>query len=164
MLHRHFSDKWAYNKRAPKGFRKVGSGASRTAYLDTAEMVVYKIGGSYDNLDDASMSRVFRRRSTKRLPFNLYIPRTRTYAVGYDEDNERDYVAVQEFAANCRPTHCNLFYGYMRPTRCTCRRGINCHAEPLKAIKEWSQLYDIHGENVLWNEKTRTYWLIDLAC
>ena len=152
--------------RAPKGFKRVGSGAYRDAYLHKPSGLVYKVGDYDSNVSESYVSRKLRRKSTRGLGFELYVPRTRTYRMPSYAWNDGDApepmcVVVQEFAASARHTTCELFDGWRENRKCSCRQ-TPCFADILTTIEQWSEVEDIHGGNVL-VDKNKTYWLIDMG-
>lgn len=168
MLFNHYNGDpdLALERRAPKGFRRIGDGAYRTAILDKANNIVYKIGDYDSNVSESWNSRRLRRRSTARLPFELYIPRTRTYRMKGVQNpwgaKWPQCVSVQEYAQGARPTICaksRYDYGFERA--CTCRRPI-CHSEVANIIADFTELDDLHFNNVL-IDRFNVYWLIDIA-
>lgn len=164
MLHRYFGKD--ESKRAPKGFRRIGSGCYRTAYLERATNTVYKIGDYSANVHESAMSRRLRRRSTRNLGFDLYIPRTRTYRVPSVPYRGRHYpecVSAQEFAEGARFTACDAQDSWMDDVPdCSCKAPL-CYAVVLERIIEFSGLEDIHYANVL-VDSSEVFWLIDMGC
>lgn len=150
---------------SPKNLKLIGEGASRDAYLDKSSNLVYKIGDSEANAYEAYMARRLAKKSKKALGFNLHIPRTRTYRMPdevYGGRLVRSYVTAQEYAANARPTECDMYYQWAQPdAKCSCNH-TPCFIAVHEAIAEWSGLEDIHSENVL-IDNNDTFWLIDLA-
>lgn len=163
-----------YYKKTPKGFRRIGAGCYRTAYLETATNVVYKMGNSSQNLMEWGNARMLRRKSSKSLGFKLVIPRTRAYVMprrkfmdwqGRPYFRDADYVIAQEFAGKVRKTYCAAQDTWMSDVpACNCKKpaGI-CFEQVHERIIDFTGLTDIHGENVLMNKETREFWLIDLA-
>jgi hypothetical protein len=139
---------------APKGFKKIGSGCYRVAYLHRPTEIVYKVGSAHTNLEESRNARALSRRSTRGMRFNLHIPRTRTYLM-----NDGGRVIAQEFAKGAKGTYCSAIYGY--ESGCSCEREV-CFATVLDTIRKWSGLEDIHEKNVLVDKKN-VFWFIDLA-
>lgn len=146
-------------KRAPKGFRRIGSGCYRVAFLDVAANVVYKMGQNHANIAEAENAERLANMPTDTLPFDLVIPATRVVEI-----DENASVIVQQFAANARPTDCMTMYNYegFSNYKCTCKRKGLCFGDMLKTVESWSGLGDIHCYNVLMDRDER-FWLIDLA-
>ncbi len=169
ILFKHFEqDDYGPARPALKGFRKIGSGCYRTAYLEVATDTVYKIGEYDANVDEAYNARRLRRRSTRSLGFRLYIPETRTYAMpsgmSWNGHSYRRCVSAQEYAANAKATECAAQDDWMDEVPpCNCAgKGPICFAIAHQRIMEFSGLSDIHYENVL-IDNAGVFWLIDLA-
>ncbi len=171
-LYTHFKGDMDSSKRAPNGFRKVGTGCYRMAVLEKATDVVYKIGSYESNTSEAFNSRRLARLSTRKLGIDLRIPRTRTYTIpnalipetfrGWNGKQPRENVVAQEYAKGARHTYCMMEdSGWMAHCRCTCKQDI-CFATVHNLVSEFSWLEDIHSGNIL-VDKNMTYWLIDLA-
>lgn len=168
MLFKHFKGDPCRNstgnsdfKRAPRGFRRIGSGCSRVAFLERATSLVFKIGDRYANENEVLNAEHL---ASLAQPAGIEIVIPNTFMVeGYDNSGYSS-VIVQDFAANTRHTHCDAAYnfpGSWVTYRCTCRQSV-CFAEVLPVIAEWSGLEDVHGYNVLMDRDSR-FWLIDLA-
>lgn len=159
-----------YYKRAPKGFKRIGDGCYRVAFLEKSTSTVYKIGEHWCNAAEAANARRLSKKSTRSLGFELVIPATRTYRVSDAEPNwrgisQRRSVVAQEFAANARQAYCPAMDTWMENVpACTCKRkGLNvCLKDVHDRLEEWSGLSDIHGGNVLLDNQGRL-WFIDLA-
>lgn len=167
MLHKHFNGDMDNYKRAPKGFRRIGSGCYRTAYLERATDTVYKIGSYSANIHESATSRKLRRKSTRSLGFELVIPRTRTYRTPSTSGwNNRAYpscVVAQEFAKDSKFTDCDAQNDWMVDIPpCNCKAPL-CFAIVHQRIIEFSDLSDIHSSNVLVDRQNR-FWLIDMGC
>lgn len=156
MLLNHYS---GVKKRAPKGFRKIGEGVSRTAILEVATGIVYKVGDSNDNENEAFTAALLRRSSNKKFSgFTLKIPFT------YPYDLDKGMVLAQEYAANARFTNCSLEDSWFKPdAKCTCKRySAKCFTDIHSEVSDYTGLADIHCENLLL-DKNGVYWLIDMA-
>lgn len=167
MLFEHFGRGNELHRRAPNGFRRIGEGCYRTAYLDKKNSVVYKIGSYEANISESEISRKLRRKSSKSLGFTLRIPHTRTYRMPITNQYGNDYpnnVIAQEFAANSNFTYCNSQDAWMAeipPCNCKGRSEI-CFAEVHDKVASFSGLSDIHGANLLM-DKDKAFWLIDMS-
>lgn len=166
MLGRHFTYPDGYMggfKRAPNGFRRIGDGVYRVAFLERATSTVYKIGDTWSNLNEAKTSQKLRRKSSRSLGFELRVPHTRAWYVGStNPDGESNIINAQEFASGGKNTYCKAQDTWMDDHPCTCKRNV-CYAKVLEAVSEWSGLDDIHCENVL-IDKAGVFWLIDMGC
>lgn len=167
MLNAHYNGEIDLNKRAPKGFRKVGDGASRLAIVDKSTNVVYKIGDGTNNLIEAKVARRLRKKSTRNLGFELKIPHSRTYQVSNDYPHGRivSYVGAQEFAANASHTYCAVQDNHWMDEKqqCNCKRRTPiCFSTVHDRVKEFSGIEDIHGLNIL-VDRNSVFWLIDMA-
>lgn len=171
MLYTHFNGESDSNRRSPNGFRRIGTGAYRTAILDKSSNIVYKIGDSGENLSEARNSRRLIRKSTRNLGFNVRIPRTRTFTVpsamcanSFYEGTDR--VIAQEYAVGALYAYCsnyNYWMGWGRaPELTTCGCIGVCRGEALSKLVDWSGLGDIHYGNVL-VDMDNTFWIIDMA-
>jgi hypothetical protein len=165
MLSKHFEDRDPYEKRAPRGFNKLGAGCYRTAFLEKATKTVYKIGSYEANRSEAYNARRLRKKSTRNLPFDLYIPHTRTWQVGKTTNRfGRSYplnVIAQEFAEGAKFTHCDALDTWIKDVKCNCKSNI-CFAKIHQMIVDFSDLEDIHSGNIL-VDKNNVFWFIDLA-
>lgn len=148
-------------KRSPKGYRRIGAGCYRTAYLHRESSTVIKIGNNYANECEAdNAANLYEKPRPEGL--DIIVPRTTLVKMPDKVIRGRSIatnVIVQEYAADARLTHCDSLYGM----RCTCRRPANkCFGPVLRDIEYWSGLDDIHGGNVLMDKHER-FWLIDLG-
>lgn len=143
------------------GFTELGKGSYRHAFLHSESGLVYKVGNYYSNVNESSMSRYLRNKSQRDLPFEVVIPRTRTYRftgdIGAGGYREPVCVSVQEYAADAEPTVCEIEYG----GDCTCDHDP-CYTSVWDYIENWSGLCDMHSDNVLVDSLDR-FWLIDMA-
>jgi len=148
-------------KRAPNGFRRIGSGCYRVVYLHKESGLVYKIGDNDANFYEAENASRLRAKSSADLGFELVVPRTRYVTV---DENAGMGMAIQEFAPNARATYCMTQYnwGGVSDYDCTCKRKDVCYGDVHRAVEAWSGLEDIHCYNVLVDRDDR-FWLIDLA-
>jgi hypothetical protein len=141
----------------------LGSGCYRTAYLHKPTNVVYKIGDSWTNKAEALNARNLRRKSTRSLPFDLYIPHTRTYTFkSMSRHGDPAVIISQEFAAKAKYTACKMDETWRDDRKCTCKQAL-CYYDVQCAVAEWSGLEDLHSENLLVDNKGR-FWVIDLGC
>lgn len=169
MLFRHFGGDQDSYKRAPKGFRRIGAGCYRTVYLEKSTDTVYKIGSHWANTSEAFNARRLRRKSTKSLGFELIVPETRTYRMpappsryGY---SVRACVSAQQYAGKARGTYCASQDDWMEDVPdCDCKsKSPICWSIVHNRVREFSNLDDIHGENILM-DRNGVFWLIDLGC
>lgn len=141
MLEYH-TDKF---RRAPKGFRKIGEGAYRTAYLEQATGLVYKIGDSSTN--ESEYENWKRVRSLPKFPHApVKLPTTRLVKVDdYRKVIIQTLVRGRKTTCRCHPWYCSCDM-YMLRNR----------------LQLWSGVNDLHGGNVLVDDKG-VYWIIDIA-
>ena len=159
---------WYYlnreGKRAPKGFKRIGGGSYRSAFLHVESGLVYKLGDFKSNKSEAANARKLRSKSPEGLPAELHIVETIALMLPSHTDYwggvVRNNCSVQEYAANAKPTQCKRMSYYSDSERCTCRHEV-CNFHMMEAIMRWSGLDDMHAYNFLWDGVK--YWLIDIA-
>jgi hypothetical protein len=171
MLHTYFNgDASSGTRRSPRGYRRIGEGAYRSAILERATDTVYKIGDSWANETEVqTASRLIRKRKApKRLGFELVIPETQGFRVGKDSYGEDVTMVAQQFAKDAKGTWCSATGKILwdspwgKPCDCKGRNYGLCFGQALKRIKEWTGLGDIHALNVL-VDKSGRFWLIDMG-
>lgn len=153
-------------KRSPNGFKRIGAGAFRVAYLEKSTETVYKIGMPKVNVRESVNARRLRRKSTRSLGFDLVIPQTTTFRtpniVDYVGRPVVNRVVAQEFAKGAKHTYCRMMdFEWHDHVTCTCK-NTPCFNEVHRVIGEFTGLLDIHSGNVLMDKKG-TFWLIDIA-
>lgn len=136
-----------------KGFRAIGEGCYRQAFLHLTTNLVYKVGATYINNNEVMNARNLGWGTHNLDGVCVRVPRTEELWIKGDVS-----VIVQEFAADCVWTPCDSAYGL----ECTCEMSP-CHNDVGERITRWSRLIDIHEENVLFNPNTLEYWFIDLG-
>lgn len=145
---------------APEGFRKIGQGCSRVAYLEKSTDIVYKVGGLWANRHEADISRRLKRKSTRSLGFDLVIPQTRLWYK--DAWTQHKSVNAQTFAKGAKATECAA-EAYWDETECNCDKPIGlCYFTAIERVAEWSGLEDVHSNNLLVDKKN-VLWLIDMG-
>jgi hypothetical protein len=141
---------------APEGWKYLGDGCTRTAYLSPGG-VVYKVGESHTNLQEARAAR--RLRNKKSLADQLvFIPKARNWRVGY-ECGSSQYVIAMEYI-NGKHTVCRASY-----TECNCRTfgaPYMCYSLLMDWLSEQG-LHDMFSGNVLHTADNKFY-IIDLGC
>lgn len=142
---------------APEGWRYLGAGCTRTAYLSPGG-VVYKVGESHTNLREAEASRKFRKR--KSLADQLvFVPKARNWAVMDEDSFERQYVIAMEYIDG-KHTVCRASYA-----SCNCRTfgaPYMCYSLLMDWLFEQG-LHDMFSGNVLHTADNKFY-IIDLGC
>ena len=158
-----------FNQKPPSGFRHIGTGSYRTAYLHEDSNLVYKCGTYWCNIAESYMARRLINRSQRELDVRVRIPRTTTYRIR-NYANPSDYrdevlcrVVVQEYAENTHDTHCTS-WDYVSPCDCYGWNGGRCYRELWEYLGRWAGLSDMHHENIRHNRDTNEFWIIDLAC
>lgn len=150
----------------PKGFRYLGEGCYRTAYLEKSTKTVYKVetGGECSNYVEVDNARRLIRKSTRSLGFDLTVVRTRLFDTS-SSSRWGTTVNAQEFAIGADITFCEAEAFYMDPVPdCSCRKPFGlCFVEVQNRVKDWSGLQDVHSENILVDKKGM-FWLIDMGC
>lgn len=146
-------------KRAPRGFRRIGSGSYRVAYLHVASNLVCKL-----EIDNSEASNSMESENAAiladkvfNLPFTLRIPRTVTHRVGGTSVN------IQDFAGRASVTYCKVMENWGKVQNpCSCKSNV-CFEDVHDKVSKATGLIDIHSENVLINRDTMEFWLIDLG-
>lgn len=146
-------------RRAPNGYRKIGEGCYRSAYLHRPTETIYKIGYDYSNRCEAESAAELREQDFSNLSFDLHIPLTTLYPMSHDTS-----VVAMEFAKGAKPTHCmTQTYSYNREYDCSCKLpGGMCFTDIHDEIESATGICDIHSGNVLVTPDL-TFWLIDLG-
>lgn len=148
-------------RNAPKGYRRIGEGTSRSVYVRAgSEGIVYKLGDSESNNSEYRNSRSFSKKAGVLKRLNLHIPHTTIYDFKTNNANMEDLNVLAMEYVQGETTYCaSNHYG-----ACTCKRrnvGI-CFNELHAAIEQSLNMSDAHSDNILVNRHTRTHWLIDL--
>lgn len=111
-----------------KGWRRIGAGSTRTAYLSPAR-VVYKVGDDYINQIEAKRARLAR--SSKKLAdLGVKVPRTRLHHV------QGRSVMAMEYVPSAKVADCSSLSTY----------SYNCDCKPGKKRLCWSVLYGRLGD------------------
>ena len=155
-LHNYYGDENPEVKRAPNGFRRIGAGCSRTAILEKSTGIVYKIGDTWANEDEASTAVILSKKPSNRLEFKFKVPSTSVWKM-----RDASRVVAQRFVDG-RRTWCASLDVWRHPTpKCTCKH-TPCFSDVFQTLRDFTELEDIHEENVLL-DKAGTFWLIDMA-
>lgn len=146
----------------PEGWRHLGAGSYRSAYLHLDSMTVYKVGDYEQNIMEAANSRRLRRAHLS-LSVEIGIPRTRTFRVKSTEYRYGraipECVVAQEYVIGDFAIACDSMYDSGFP--CSCESDP-CHGRIMEEIEQNTGISDIHSENVLIDLDER-WWIIDIA-
>lgn len=147
---------WIKSKDYPNGWKKLGSGGTRNAYLGP-DGVVYKVQhNSMDkcNVDEAAASR--RLRDNKRLAAQgVFVPKARTWRV------EGEHIIAMEYIDG-KPSRCSM--GSWNNEKCNCRTFGTpriCFGVLYEMLEQWG-FNDCFYSNVFHTPDNKI-WLIDLG-
>ena len=100
-------------RKPPDGFRHIGSGGTRSAYLGP-DGVVYKVGDSWCNQNEANSSQWLRRRKSLKDQ-EIHIAETRAIYL----PDEKEVVNAQQYVEALGPkVYCRSIYN----RKCNCRK------------------------------------------
>ncbi|AXH68942.1 hypothetical protein SEA_SPARKLEGODDESS_263 [Streptomyces phage SparkleGoddess] len=142
----------------PEGWRKIGGGSFRSAWL-SPEGVVYKVQHHYNGWGQsngeeyANIVVILQKHKSHPLAF---MPRSTYYTL----DDNRGVMAM-EFIKGEHPGWCNGCsggYGH-----CTVNYEGKCINRILREIGEAYGLFDLHDENVIWLPEQRKFAVIDIG-
>lgn len=139
----------------PDGWRYIGEGISRFAYL-SPEGVVYKVGSDFSNeWEFENFSRLMVDYHYIMQTTRFRIPKMALYHVGVDT------VIAAEYVPNKGKFDCarNYYYGN---DFCSCNQPI-CYHDMVDVIEATLGISDIHFDNVHIDSEGN-FWVIDLEC
>lgn len=143
LMHKH--DRDTYNP--PKGFKRLGSGAYRVAYLSEVENVVYKVEWRYSQSYGQSNEEEYlnlRSMMLRKLPDTVRFPKYHLWEL------DGRTVAAVEYLPNLLDT-----YGRERGAKYWDAKRDLCRTFP--------DLWDSHGANIAVDEKAGKIVPIDLG-
>lgn len=131
----------------PSGFRRLGSGAYRVAYLSEVENVVYKVEWRYGRSDEQSNQEEYlnlRSMMLRKLPDTVRFPKYHLWEL------DGRTVAAVEYLPNLLDT-----YGG--------ERGAKYWAAKRDLCRTFPDLWDSHGANIAVDEEAGKIVPIDLG-
>jgi hypothetical protein len=154
-----------YGNDAPEGWKYLGAGCNRAAYL-APDGFVYKVGNSEDNRQDSFNSRTYRRNRALRA-LGINIPRANLYRMPNDPTwGWHRWVVAMEFVDQheSKVFHCSKWMGHSWADEgCTCEPvGRMCWDDVRIAIQKITGWSDLHDGNVIFDQDERI-WIIDLG-
>lgn len=153
------------HSKAPKGWKKVGKGASRTAFLGPSGFV-YKIPNweEESEVSDGEIKLARRIRKVKHLDmWDVKIPTFTPYKV-IGHENHKVTVNAMEYLPSELYCECDSYYSYKGRKPCNCRKFGDqrpCFALVTKFLEDVAGLCDMWGGNLSYNNKA--IWIIDLG-
>ena len=152
------ADRWARNRALPKGWKKIGQGGTRTAYLGP-DGVVYKVQHDWD-FDECNRDEV---KAARRLKKNVFLQRQGVHipeTVGYRVKGKT--IVAMEYIAG-KPSRCNKA-SWDEKAKCSCRTFGTpriCFGVLYDMLDERG-FNDCYSGNVLYTPDNKI-WLIDLG-